>query len=347
MKNRSSLVIISILVALSGISFYLYKTKNKTSTLDQDSRNFKLEDTASITRIFLADKNGKSITLTKNDNKWLVNGKYPARQEAISILLYTIKMLDVKSPVARSAKANVIKFMAAKSVKIEIYYGSELVKQYYVGHEGPNSDGTYMILTDLDSGKNYEDPYLVYIPGFNGFLSVRYFVNEAEWRDRLVINYTPPQISSITMEHLNNPDSSFVIKLNSTTSFELHKLNNGASLPFDETRMKQYLAYFQNISYETLLTGNKGRTIDSLKQVLPYMRLSIVTKNEGTKTFSFIKKNSTYELNKKYGIDYKYDPDRLFMRFDNEKEIAVIQYYVFGKLLQNYDYFSPKNTVKK
>lgn len=344
MKNRSSVIIIFILVALSGISFYLYKTKNKTSTLNQDARNFRIEDTSSVTKIFMADKNGRSITLSKGKSGWIVNGKYPARPDAISLLLYTMNMVDVKSPVANAAKKNVIKFMAGKSVKVEIYSDDELIRQYYVGHESPNSDGTYMILTDISTGKNYDEPYLTHIPGFNGFLSVRYFVDEADWRDRLVISYTPPQLKSIKMENLEHPDSSFVITLKNSTTFNLAK-PNGEPIAFDEMQMKQYLAYFQNISYERLLF--KKKTIDSLQQQLPYMRLSITGTNDSTKVFSFIKKNSNYDINKKYGIDYKYDPDRLFMRFNNEKEVAVIQYYVFGKLLQNYDYFRAKKPVKK
>ena len=53
------------------------------------------------------------------------------------------------------------------------------------------------------------------------------------------------------------------------------------------------------------------------------------------------------ELNKKYGVEYKYDPDRLFLLEEETKEVSVIQYYVFGKILQNYGYFLPRSPVKK
>ncbi len=346
MKNRSSLFIISVLVALSGISIYLYKTRHSTSTLNEEARNFAVQDTSSITKIFMVDKSGKNVTLEKSKSGWLVNGKYPARPDGISLLLYTIKMIDVKSPVANSAKKNVIKLMTARSTKIEIYSGSELIKQYYVGHENQDNDGTYMILTNLDDNKNYDEPFLTHIPGFNGFLSVRYFVDEADWRDRLVINYIPPQISSIKMQLFEHPDSSFVIKLNSTTNFELKKMN-GEVLPYDEGKMKQYLAYFQNINYEKLLTTIKVRLVDSVLTAQPYVKMSITNTRGEEKEFNFVHKYSTFELNQKYGVDYKYDPDRLYMRFDKDKEVALIQYYVFGKILQNYSYFFPKPPVKK
>lgn len=346
MKNKSSLLIIFALCVLCGVSFYLYKTKATASTLDKEASDFAVKDTAAITKLFLADKEGNKVTLERKDGVWMVNNKYPCRADGISTLLYTINMVDVKSPVAKAAKKNVLKLMSAKSVKVEIYSNGDKIKQYYVGHENMENDGTYMLLTNLDTEENYDDPFLTHIPGFNGFLSTRYITDETEWRDRLIINYVPPQLKSIKVEHSEIKDSSFVINLIDTKTFELKK-TDGTILAFDELKMKQYLAYFQNVHYEKLLTTTAKRLSDSLKNVIPYITLTITdTKNE-TKVFSFLHKNSTPEINKKYGMDYKYDPDRFFLRYDNDKEIALVQFYVFGKILPTYGYFLPKTTVKK
>lgn len=346
MKNKSSLIIVLALCLLCGVSYYLYKTKASASTLDKEASDFSFKDTAAITKIFLADKEGNKVVLERKQNGWVVNEKYPCRPDAISTLLYTMNMVDVKSPVAKTAKKNVIKLMSAKSIKVEIYAGSDKVKQYYVGHENLENDGTYMLLTNPDTDENYEDPFLTFIPGFNGFLSTRYITNETEWRDRMVINYTPPQLKTIKVEHAELKDSSFVIDVIDTKTFSLKKAD-GTSLSFDEMKMKQYLAYFQNVHYEALLTTSAKSLSDSLKNALPYIRLSITdTKNE-TRVFNFLHKSTTAELNRKYGVDYKYDPDRFFMRYDSDKEVALVQFYVFGKILPTYGYFLPKATVKK
>lgn len=346
MKNKSSLLVIAALSVLCAVSFYLYKNKTSGSTLDKEARDFAIKDTSSISKIFLADKEGRKITLERKENGWIVNEKYPCRADAISLLLYTMHMVDVKSPVSKNAKQGVIKLMAGRSVKVEVYSGSELIKQYYVGHENQLNDGTYMILTDLSSGQNYEEPFLTHIPGFNGFLSSRYFTDESDWRSHLVLNYIPSQLKTIKVEHFENPDSSFVIDVIDTKTFALKK-TNGVPLAFDEVKMKQYLAYFQNVSVEKILTKFNKKLSDSLRNIIPFLSLSITdTKNE-TKVFNFLHKNSTYELNQKYGIDYKYDPDRFFMKYEGDKEVALVQFYVFGKILPTYEYFLPKNTVKK
>ena len=346
MKNKSSLIVITLLTILCAVSYYLYKHKSGGSTIAKESRDFKIKDTASITKIFMADKNGQSITLERTKQGWVTPNKYPCRADAINLLLYTMNMLDVKSPVSKNAKPGVMKLMVGRSIKVQAFEGNKLVKQYYVGHENMENDATYMILTNLDNGENYEEPFLMCIPGFNGYLSSRYILNEDEWRDRMMINYTPPQLKSIKLEFAEKPDSSYIIKLNSTTSFELQKLN-GSPIPFDEVKMKQYLAYFQNISYEKLLTNASKKLSDSIQNTIPFLKLTISTNQNEVKEFSFVNKHTSAALNQKYGVDYKYDPDRLFVYQKSNKEVALIQYYVFGKIMQTYGYFLPKTTVKK
>lgn len=346
MKNRSSLIVITLLTILCAVSYYLYKNKTSGSTVDKDARNFKIEDTASVTKIFMADKNGQSITIERTKKGWVTPNGYPCRADAIKLLLYTMRMVDVKSPVSKNAKAGVIKMMVGRSIKVQAFHNDELIKQYYVGHENMENDATYMILTNLDNMENYEEPFLMCIPGFNGYLSSRYILNEDEWRDRLIINYIPPQLRTIKMDFTGNQDSSFVINLKSTTSFELTKLN-GTPLPFDDVKMKQYLAYFQNINYEKLLNNVNKKLTDSIQNAIPFLKMSITDVNNVTEEFSFVNKNSTAALNQKYGVDYKYDPDRLFIVKKSNKEVSVIQYYVFGKIIQTYGYFLPRSSVKK
>lgn len=346
MKNRSSLIVITLLTILCAVSFYLYKNKTGGSTVDKEARDFKIEDTASITKIFMADKNGQQITITRTKKGWVTPGGYPCRADAINLLLYTMRMLDVKSPTSKNAKAGVIKLMSGRSIKVQAFHNDELIKQYYVGHENMENDGTYMILTNLDNMENYEDPFVMCIPGFNGYLSSRFILNEDEWRDRLLINYIPPQLRSIKMDFTGNQDSSYVIDLKSTTRFELKKLN-GTPLPYDEVKMKQYLSYFQNINYEKLLNNVNKRLTDSIQNAIPFLKMSITDVNNVTEEFSFVNKHTTAELNQKYGVDYKYDPDRLFVVKKSNKEVSLIQYYVFGKIIQTYSYFLPKAAVKK
>lgn len=346
MKKLSSLVIIAVLLILAFVSIFIYTSKHKSTTVDEDSRNFKFKDTASITKIFIADKEGDQSTIIRTPKGWVVNEKYNCRTDAILNLLEVIKNVEVKMPVEKLAKAGVIKSMSTGALKVEIYVGDDLVKQYYVGHETADSEGSYMLLTDVESGNNYKDPFVCFIPGFKGYLIPRFIAKENEWRDRIVLNYIPPQIKQIKVQHLMMPDSSFTIDLNSTTSFKLKNAKN-AEIPFDEMKMKQYLAYFQNISYEVLITNKNKKLTDSLTANKPFSIISITTTDFKTSDYKFYNKQPNAAIIPEHGVTYQSDPDRLFLQFANDKEWALIQYFVFGKLLIAPTYFTPSVSVKK
>jgi len=342
--KKSSVIIIAILLTLGGLSVYIYKYKNTSSTVDGEARDFKFKDTASITKIFIADKEGDQSAIERTKNGWYVNGKYRCRPDAILNLLEAIRNIEVKMPVHKNARENVLKVMATSALKVEIYSGEELVKQYYVGHETPDSEGSYMLLTDIETGKNYEEPFVCFIPGFVGYLIPRYIAKENEWRDRVAVNYIPPQIKQIKVLHTEHPDSSFSIELLNTKSFRL-KDGAGSDLRFDEFKMKQYLAYYLNLSYEVLLTGTFKHLGDSLFKTKPAYIISIARTDFRVDEFKFYHKAPT-ALNPEHGIVYKYDPDRMYMRFENDKEWALIQTFVFGKLFVSPNYFFPTDVKK-
>ena len=340
--KKSSIITIAILTALVIISVFVYKNKSKNSTIDKEASEFQVKDTASVDKIFLADKNGKTVLLEKRSGNWILNEQYPVRPDVIELLLYTIRMVEVKSPVSKLSKANVIKIMAAKSTKIEIYSKGEKIKQYYVGHTTQDHEGTFMILTNLDTDENYEEPFITHIPGFEGFLTTRYNTNEIEWRNRLILNYRPPKIKKIKMELHEMPDSSFVVDLFSMQRFGLKTLK-GKSMPFDQDKIKQFIAYFQNVNSEIVL-DKKDKLVDSLStSAIPFATLTITDRNEKKSIVSFYHKQAIAAKNKEYGVDYNYDPDRLYVKYDNENgfDYAMAQFYVFGKILQTYNYFMP------
>lgn len=346
MKKTSSLII-AVLVLLVGISIYIYRSKSGLSTVAEEDRNFSFKDTASVTRIFIADKDGNKADIKREKDGWVVNGKYNCRNDAVLNLLEVIKLIEVKMPVPKTKRETVIKYMAAQALKVEVYAGDERVKQYYVGHETEDSEGSYMLLSDPESGKNYKDPYVCFIPGFKGFLLPRYIANENEWRDRIVMNYIPPQLKQVKINLAGAPaDSSFTIDLATSNSFKL-KNGRGTEMPFDDGKMRQYLVYLQNISYEVLLTGKNKKLQDSLLQVKPFAELEITTNDSKKDTYHFYRKQFLGDINPEHGVTYEYDPDRLYLSFNNDKEWALIQYFVFGKLLVSSSYFSPVGSVKK
>ncbi len=342
-KSGGTILLIVSIIVLLFIAFWVKTIKGKTSTLNEEAKNFRVEDTTSITRIILSDKKGNSVTLERKKDGWYVNDKYKARTDAVQTLLYTIRRVEVKYPVPKSMKAGVLRTMAGFATQVRIFSDRKLIKQYYVGHNTQDYEGTFMLLTNLDEDKNYDDPFICHIPGFTGYLTVRYFTNAEDWRSNLVINVTPPELNYVEYKNFEKPDSSFKIEIISTNEFVVWN-GNGQKINTQAIKVKQYLAYLQNLNANKLITHLNKKLVDSIALIKPFAQLNLSYKNPAhIKTYSFYYKPSTPEINSKYGKDYKYDPDLLFVRFPawetNETETALIQYYVFGKLFQNYSYF--------
>jgi len=143
MKNiRRNIIIVIILVF---VALYFFLTQ-RHGTIPKELKDFAVEDTASVDKIFMVNKEGQQVLLERKNNFWMVNGKYYARKDAVSTLLKTIHRIDVKAPVAKSMFKTIVSNLAVRSIKVEIYQESKLIRTYYVG--GPTKDqyGTYMLL---------------------------------------------------------------------------------------------------------------------------------------------------------------------------------------------------------
>jgi hypothetical protein len=102
--KKNIIYLIIILLILTTITIVLVTTNTKT-TLRKELRDFAITDTAIVDKIFMVDKANKKVELERKGNKWMVNHKYNARQDAINILLETF-LLDPEKMKVATAKNN-------------------------------------------------------------------------------------------------------------------------------------------------------------------------------------------------------------------------------------------------
>lgn len=344
--NRNKIALL-IALLLGGLTFWLV-SRSGSSTLKPELKDFAVSDTASITRIFLADKSGKKATLTREaDGTWKVDGKYKARQDAVRTLLVTIHDISVREPVGIKARENVIKQLAVGAIKCEIYAGDKLIRQYYVGGETSDMMGTYMLLSDVsdpDEIVNSSEPFVMEIKGFNGYLTTRYFTSMSEWRDRTAFHYFVPDIHTITVQHLGDAAGSFTITQSAGKNvFSLQNLA-GAPLPFDTIAVKQYVSYFGHIGFENFANDLPKPFIDSILATPPAHIITVTDgANKKNEIKMYLKKNNGFDPDDTTAAKPPYyDPDKMYARLGTTGDFVLVQYYVFGKLLQTPEYFLPR-----
>lgn len=335
-RNRTLLLIFIVLAALS---VWLWFSRS-SSSLKGELRDFAVEDTASIDKMFLADKDGRTATITRvNPAVWLVNNKFIARQDAVNNLLYTIKAIEVRSPVGKNLYNNTMKLMAAKSVKIEIYSREKLLKTYYVGHPTMDNLGTFMYL------EHSTVPFITHIPGFNGFLSSRYFAAEAEWRDKAIFRMDPRSILSVKVQDFPRPERSFEVKRMPDSSYVVEKLKDGTPVsPLDIVKVRSFLSAFKDTYFERLDIAISKRVRDSVLAAGSFGEIHVRLENNTEKVLTCFRKpvdgRSRLQIDFE-GKDLPFDYDRFYALMSGDTTMLVCQYFHFDRIFKDPLNFRP------
>lgn len=336
MKNKALIIIVFI---LSAIAIYLV-FNNKNGTIKQELKDFAVEDTASLYKIFLADKGNQQVLLERQeDGTWKVNGKYYVRNDALRILLETLKRMEIKAPVAKAAHDNVIKSIAGGAIKVELYEknADKPFKVIYVGGETPDHLGTYMLL------ENSSSPFVMQIPGFNGYLSSRFIVSEDGWRDRSIFNYSNPakQISSISFESFNKPDESFKIDIANGEIKSVSGLKNNIAIDYDSAKVMAYVTKFTQVGFESIEEGLPQTKVDSILTAVPVFIFTIKEVNGKEKSVIIHLMAAQADQLDVNGNPLKFNLDRFYAQIISPegKDFTIAQYYVFDRLIKPLSFF--------
>lgn len=347
-KNRVVLLLISLLVAIIIVSL----VSNRYSTLKEKETDFAVRDTAAVTRVFIADKKDNSVLLERTSSGWQLNNQFVANTKVVDFLLSTMKRLRVKSPVPLSVRNNVISRLASTGIKVEIYQEvykinlfhrykffkhEKLTKVFYVGDATPNNEGTYMLIEDA------ENPYVVFIPGFRGFLYSRFSPLADDWKSHVVFNTKLADIKSVSLKFYEEPENSFKVDVvDSKGNYELTALQSNKVLEsYDTLKLLNYLTSFRDLRYETrmnnLLTPMK---IDSIIHSTPIYELMLIDRFGDTTKVPMFKKQSIPEsVAEAYDMLVPIDHDRFYALINNGQDFVLMQYYVFDRVLHPLSYY--------
>lgn len=350
-KNIISIVIIAILLVIAGI---LIGNNRYLSTLNDETSDFTVYDTASITKLFLADKSGNQVLLRRTDSCWIVNEEFPASQKMIDKILYTLNRMRIKMPVSNKKSDGIITRMSTTNTKVEVYqmmprinlfnkvklfYHEKRSKVFYIGNVTRDNMGTYVLKEGSDK------VFIAHLNGLRGFISSRFTANPIDWRDHLIFNEQIGNIKSLKLEINDDPDNSFIINENGRYQYSMSRLN-GQPLEFDTLRVLNLMSSFNNVRFEAFLDDIKPERRDSIINSPFKEKLTLTTKDGksvSVTTFKMRANADMYDYSEedidKFDDMIK-DPDHKYALISEGNEFVLIQDFVFGKLLKPADYYS-------
>ena len=323
MRNENILYVIIILFL--GLCAYKLSTKENSITRI-DRRDFAVSDTSEVIKIILSSKIPEVATLDRvNQSSWTINGAYKARKSGIFYLLQTLQRMEIAYPVPINMRDNVIGNLAVKGMKVEVFLKDGKEKTLYVGGENKELTATFMML------KSAKEPYAVHIPGFQGYLSGRFYTQEYLWRDKAVMNYDNQNIASIQMQYhktIQKHESFRITHINNR--YELSDYNTGKIVDSNPKKIEQYIASFRKLYAEGFVTGTLNT--DSLLQTKPLFDLTVNTKDHQSTHIKVFNKKAKKTIYIDGDISLQ-DPDRLFTLVNN-KDWMVIQTNTFNKVIK-------------
>lgn len=355
-KNTIYLIIAGILVLAS--LFVVLQKNNLLSSKDELGPigvSFAIKDTNNVVKIFMADMRGNKVLLSRTEKGWLVNDTIPALKVNVDNLLGTLKSLIVRQTVAKTAQDHINKMLSTQAVKVEIYqiapkfkiFGipfftkERLTKTYYMGPATMDNMSNFALLEGMD------EPYVVSVPGFRGFVTPQFSPYETDWYSHTLFQTKLTRIESVQFIDLDNPAESFLIKKEGSRFFSMYDNQNMQITHYDTTKVIDMLSEFRERNYlsiSTALTKNEKDSVfrnnlfkiiiltdvDGKKSELRFYRLlQLVQEMQGDENIG----DPMMAINRDhcYGI-FNEDYSKLYK----------LQYYYFERQLQPLSYFIKK-----
>ena len=284
MKKQYFYVLIIIILIL--VVFLGRKNQQQYSSRS-DKINFATSDTNLITKITLENKNLEKIKLHRNNGDWILNDSLKANRELVNLALKTIKEMRIKRPISKAALPHVIKRMAIQNTELNIFQKNKKIKTIYIGGETPDQLGTFMMIHGA------KEPYIIHIPGFNGYLSSRFSCKENVWTSKKIFSNIP-----ISAQY------TFENQTHTIQTLNLKELND--------------------MHCESFLTNNQHFNINEIKSRTSFFTLETIKNNGEKQILHCIRKKP---VNKEKYRSHQYDRERFYGLLDNN--LMLIQYKQF------------------
>lgn len=277
---KRTLILLLIAAVLAGLAWWMLR-EDRSSAAPLTTSDFAIADTSAIGKVEIVTSEGESATISRNGSHvWMVNDKYPARRDAIELILKTLKLIEIKHPVSAGSRENIIRMMAGRHNYVRVYNREgEFMKGYYVGMMTPDQSGTYMVLERPGVGRT-EIPYVMTMKTFFGYLTSRFFTDEKDWRDRTLFSYTNLDFNRVEVLNHMHPDRSLAIEYSGGNDLRMYDpADNTPIQDFDTLDVKEYLLLYKKASCETYDLAFEQHEIDSILSLSPSFEIKVKANN--------------------------------------------------------------------
>ena len=257
-KNKNIRLII-LNVALAALAVILYFTGQSSRKVDFNDKKFTIEDTAAVDKIAMTGK-GLSNTLEKVNGLWTVNDKYPLDPSMQKVLMAVLHNVRIHRKAPKNLKGEIIKNLDENGYRVSIYKDGREAESFIAG--GNNISVAYFM-----GGDN--EPYVVYLPGYDSYVSGIFQVSENDWRDRFVFSTSWAGLKKLELDYPDSPGNGFEI----TSGQVIPRITGVTRL--DTNKVMNYIELYRTFAVDQYLDSGRVAKYDSLSMTRPWAILHV------------------------------------------------------------------------
>ncbi|MEZ4777293.1 MAG: hypothetical protein R3D00_29220 [Bacteroidia bacterium] len=317
---KRTYILIGVL-AVAMVCYYLFVFDRNESSLNPKDIAFAIDDTSAVKTIAMTKViNGEDIERIILDRlpngTWQLDKKYPVFQPRINYLLKTMHLIHVKEKLIDEGINTAEHILELTHTRVEIYDQDGLIKSYLLGTEAKGSRGTLMKL------KNARYPYIVEMPGLQGFINTHFTLDRTIWRENLLFDGHIDKIQRISLTY---PDPSKTVQLSREAIGSEWRLLGNES-PLNPDNLEKYLSNFTRKVYAESFAGDTypGK-FEDLQGKTPSVTFSLQY---------FSGENRTVYL-----FEREENPNNYFGWVEGNDELLTVQHFVFDKFREERSYF--------
>jgi hypothetical protein len=330
---KKNLISLAILIGLGYAVYHLFSNSDSSSLGKKALSDFAISDTSQVGSIIIDDSR-HIVELKRGEGKlWSLNDTMIAMPHHVDLLLRTFATVGVQSPVSKVQRQTAIRIIMGDTRKVKILdKEGKWIKTWYVGRATQNNQGTFALLETPEDGLS-DQPYIIEVRGFRGFLTTRFHADIKEWRWTGLFYYPDLDFKSVKVETPRDKEFGFHVDVIDRFSGEfLVKDHEGNEIEKSKPAIAAFLGNFKQINVEHFNLNITPAQEDSILNTPPAFRISVTDKTNEVKSADIYFRKPPPALAERMGARTpEFDPERVFVYFDGD--LAYGQRLTFDKIL--------------
>jgi hypothetical protein len=256
-KNIGLLIIFLILMVWTVVFISLQETSSRIAV---DEYRFAIEDTASIQKVAIQKFADKQIILEEQAGQWRVNDSYDVDPSMYTVLMAVLNQVRVKRTVPKNRVESISQDLEKNGHRVEIVMENGESRKFLAGGNGISI--SYFQYPG-------EDPYVVYLPGYESYVSGIFEVTVNDWRDRLIFQTSWLGLQQLSLIYPTDTEKNVTIKPDN----DLYRVENVSNL--DTTKLMTFIDEISYFYTDQFISEGQIPAYDSLWHTVPAIILLV------------------------------------------------------------------------